>query len=89
MSPQLLLVLIVAFVTASVAGLVARKPLLYLPVYWVLGVVALLIGQVFGHAAGINFMNVGSVELGVGLAFNLAMFASLRFAGVWYNQSRG
>ena len=89
MSPQLLLVLIVAFVTASVAGLVARKPLLYLPVYWVLGVVALLIGQVFGRAAGINFMNVGSVELGVGLAFNLAMFAGLRFATMWYNQSRG
>jgi hypothetical protein len=89
MSPQLLLVLIVAFVAASFAGLVTRKPLYYLPVYWVLGVVALLIGQVFGRAAGVTFLNVGSVELGMGLACNLAMFVGLRLAGLWYNQSRG
>ncbi len=88
MSPQLLLVFVVAFVTASVAGLVTGKPLYYFPVYWVLGVVAMLIGQVFGRAAGIAYFNVGSVELGTGLAFTIVMFVGLRFAAVWYNQTR-
>ena len=88
MSPQLLLVLIVAFVTASIAGLAGRKPLLYLPLYWALSVVALLIGQVVGRAAGIVAFCVGSVELGVGLVCTLTMFVCLRVAAVWYNQSR-
>ena len=88
MSPQLLLVLIIAFVVASIAGLATRKPLYYLPVYWVLTVVAMLVGQVLGRAAGIERFCIGSVEVGVGLACSLAMFAGLKIASLWYNQSR-
>jgi hypothetical protein len=80
--------LIIGFVIASLAGLGTRKPLYYLPVYWVLSVVALLIGQVLGRAAGVERFSVGSVEVGVGLACNLVMFAGLKIAALWYNQSR-
>ncbi len=88
MSPQLLLVLIIAFVVASLVGLSTRKPLYYLPVYWAMSVVALLIGQVLGRAAGVTLLCVGSVEVGAGLACNVALFTGLRVAAVWYNQSR-
>jgi hypothetical protein len=88
MSPQLLLVLMVALVTASAAGLVTRKPFYYLPIYWVVGVVALLIGQVFGKAANIRFLNVGEVELGTGLIANLALLIGLHYVTLWYNQKK-
>jgi hypothetical protein len=89
MSPQLLLVLMVALVTASAAGLATRKPFYFLPIYWLVGVIGLLIGQVFGKAANLRFLNVGEVELGTGLLINLAMLVSLQFASLWYNQKKG
>jgi hypothetical protein len=79
----------VAFITASCAGLATRRPFYYLPVYWVVGVVSMLIGQVFGRAAGIDFLNVGLVELGAGLAVNLAVLVALQYATLWYNQKNG
>lgn len=85
MSPQLLLVLMVALLTASFAGLCSRRPFYYLPIYWLIGVSALLIGQVFGKAAGITRGTVGDVELGVGLAVNLVMLLSMHWLGLWYN----
>ena len=88
-SPQLFLVLIIAFVAASVVGFITRKPLYYLPAYWVMSVVALLIGQVLGRAAGVERLCVGSVEVGVGLACIVAIFVGLRVAELWYNHSRG
>jgi hypothetical protein len=88
MSPQLLLVLMVALVTASAAGLVTRKPFYYLPVYWFVGVIGLLIGQVFGKAANIRILNIGEVELGTGLIVNLAMLIGLQYLILWYNQKK-
>ena len=85
MSPQLLLVLMVALLTASVTGLFTRRPFYYFPLYWLIGVSAMLIGQVMGRAAGITRFTVGEVELGVGLALNLAMVVSMHYLGLWYN----
>lgn len=85
MSPQLLLVLMVALLTASVAGLCTRRPFYYFPLYWLIGVSALLIGQVLGKAAGITRGTVGEVELGVGLALNLLMLVGMHWLGLWYN----
>ncbi|MDB5058875.1 MAG: hypothetical protein JWO59_2347 [Chloroflexi bacterium] len=75
----------VALVTASFTGLVTRKPFYYLPIYWVIGVVALLIGQVFGRAGAITFLNVGQVELGTGLVVNLGLIVALQYVTLWYN----
>ena len=85
MSPQLLLVLMVALVTASVTGLLTRRSFIYLPVYWVLGVSALLIGQVVGRAAGWHLLEVGQVELGAGLILTAIMMVGLHMLGLWYN----
>ncbi|MGH2343611.1 MAG: hypothetical protein ACRDG4_00175 [Chloroflexota bacterium] len=84
MSPQLLLVLMVALLTASVTGLFTRKPIYYLAVYWLVGVCAMLIGQVLGRAAGITRFTVGEVELGVGLVVNVAMLIGMHWLGLWY-----
>jgi hypothetical protein len=84
-SPQLLLVLMVALLTASITGVFTRKPIYYLPLYWVVGVCALLIGQVLGRAAGITRFTVGEVELGVGLVLNVAMLIGMQILGLWYN----
>lgn len=87
MSPDLLLVLIVALVTASITGLITRRPFFYLPLYWVLGVSAMLIGQVLGRAAGVHFLEVGQVQLGVGLIITICMMAGLHLLSLWYNAS--
>jgi hypothetical protein len=79
-------VLVVAFITASFAGLVTRKPFYYLPIYWVIGIVSLLVGQVIGRARGITLLNVGLVELGTGLVVNVGMLIALQYATAWYNQ---
>lgn len=84
MSPQLLLVLMVALLTASIAGLISRRPFYYLPLYWLIGVCAMLIGQVFGKAAGITHFMVGEVEMGAGLAVNAAMLIAMHYLGLWY-----
>lgn len=88
MSPELLLVILIALLTASVAGLVTRRPFYYLPLYWVLGVCALLLGQVVGRAAGVTALTIGDVEVGAGLLVNCAMIAGLHVFGLWYNQAR-
>ncbi len=85
MSPQLLLVLLVALLTASLTGLITRQSFIYLPVYWLIGVCAMLIGQVFGRAAGFTFLTVGQVQLGAGLLVNLVMLLSAHYLGLWYN----
>jgi hypothetical protein len=54
----------------------------------VIGVVSLLIGQVFGRAGGITFLNVGQVELGTGLIVNLGMIVALQYATLWYNAKK-
>jgi hypothetical protein len=79
------LVLIAAIVTASFAGLATRKPFYFLPIYWVIGVVSLLIGQVVGRAAGITFIDVGQVALGTGLIVNIGVIVALQFSTVWYD----
>lgn len=86
MSPQLLLVLMVAVITATCCGLVTRRSFICFPVYWALGVVALLVGQVIGRAAGIGLLNVGIVELGAGLTMNFIALLALEYATQWYNQ---
>lgn len=88
MSPQLLLVLMVALVTASVTGLCTRKPFYYLPIYWVLSVCGLLIGQVLGRAASLNLLVVGQVHLGAGLLVTLMIMVGLSLLSVWYNPGR-
>jgi hypothetical protein len=86
MSPQLLLVLIVATLTATVAGLVSRRPIYFFPVYWLLGVVGILVGQVLGRAGGINFFNVGLLELGTGLIVNLMILIGFHYSLLWYTR---
>ena len=88
MSPELLLVILIALLTASVAGLITRRPFYYLPLYWVLGACALLLGQVLGRAAGLTALTIGDVEVGVGLLINAAMIAGLHVFALWYNQER-
>jgi hypothetical protein len=88
MSPELLLVILIALLTASIAGLITRRPFYYLPIYWVLGVSALLLGQVVGRAAGVTALTIGDVEAGVGLLINGAMIAGLHLFALWYNQDR-
>lgn len=88
MSPQLVLVLIVALVTASLAGLATRRPIYYLAIYWVVGVVALLIGQVFGRFANVRWLNIGQVELGTGLIVNLVLFLGLHYFALWYTAKK-
>jgi hypothetical protein len=84
-SPQLLLVLMVALVTATLTGLLTRKSFLYLPLYWVVSVCALLMGQVIGRAAGITFVTLGQVELGTGLVITIIMMTGLHVFILWYN----
>jgi hypothetical protein len=84
-SPQLLLVLMVALVTASITGLLTRKPFYYLPLYWVLSVTGLLVGQVIGKALHMAILVVGQVELGAGLLVTAIMIIALHFAALWYN----
>lgn len=86
MSPPLLLVLMVALLAATVTGLLTRRPFFYLPLYWVLSVSALLIGQEIGQVAGWKFLRIGEVELGAGLLVNAAMLVGLRVFSLWYNQ---
>jgi hypothetical protein len=87
-SPQLLLVLMVALVTASLTGLCTRKPFYYLPIYWVLSVSGLLIGQVIGRAANLSLLVVGQVQLGAGLICTLMIMVGLYLLSLWYNPGR-
>jgi uncharacterized membrane protein len=87
MSPQLLLVLMVALVTATLTGLVTRKPFYYLPLYWILSVCCLLVGQELGTIAGWSSLTVGDVQLGVGLAVNLILLVVWRIAYLWYTHT--
>lgn len=84
MSPQLLLVLMVALVAATLTGLVTRKPFYYLPLYWVLSVCCMLVGQELGTIAGWTTLTVGDVELGAGLLMNLLLLLAWRVAYLWY-----
>ncbi|HWE61995.1 MAG TPA: hypothetical protein VHB98_09800 [Chloroflexota bacterium] len=88
MSPQLLLVLMVALLAATLTGLFTRRPIYYLPLYWLVSVCALLIGQEIGRAAGWTFLTVGDVEIGAGIAINILAVAGLSLFGLWYNQQR-
>jgi len=85
MSPQLLLVLMVALVTASITGLCTRKPFYYLPLYWVLSVCGLLVGEVIGLALSLKLLVVGQVQLGAGLIVTLMIMVGLQMASLWYN----
>jgi hypothetical protein len=76
----------VALLAATVTGLLTRRPFFYLPLYWVLSVSALLIGQEIGQVAGWQFLRIGEVELGAGLLVNAAMLVGLRVFSLWYNQ---
>jgi hypothetical protein len=76
----------VALVTATLTGLLTRKSFLYLPVYWVVSVCALLMGQVIGRAAGLKFGIMGQVELGTGLVITIIMMVGLHLFILWYNQ---
>lgn len=89
MSPQLLLVLMVALVSATMTGLVTRKPFYYLGLYWLLSLCAMLVGQELGTARGWTRFTVGDVQIGAGLAVNLVMLVGWRLAYLWYNQQRG
>ena len=60
MSPQLLLVLMVGLVVATLTGLFSRRPIYYLPLYWLLSVCALLIGQEVGRMAAALLSDLGS-----------------------------
>ena len=88
MSPELLLVLMVALLTATAFGLFSRRPFYYLPLYWLVGVCALLIGQVIGRGLGLKLGVVGQVQLGAGLVVNLVMLIGVHLFSVWYNQPR-
>lgn len=88
MSPPLLLVLVLALLAATITGLCTRRAFYYLPFYWVLSVCSLLVGQELGRAAGWTFLAVGDVEVGAGLAINVAAVAGVSVFGLWYNQHR-
>lgn len=86
MSPQLLLVLMVALVCATVTGLLIRRSITYLPLYWLIAVCAMLIGQELGRAAGWTFLTVGDVEVGAGLAVDALAIVGLRVFSLWYTR---
>jgi hypothetical protein len=85
MSPQVLLVLVVALTTASIAGLLTRASIALLPIYWVVGVAGLLMGEVIGKARGLTFFSVGQALLGPGVACDAVLFAGVYLLGLWYN----
>lgn len=84
MAPQLLLVLMVALVCATVTGLLTRRSIAYLPLYWLIAVCAMLVGQELGRAAGWTFLTVGDVEVGAGLAVDALAIVGLRVFSLWY-----
>jgi hypothetical protein len=88
MSPQLLLVLLVALVCATVTGLVTRRPFYFLALYWALSLCSMLVGQELGTAAHWRRFTVGDVQIGAGLAVNVLMLIGWRAAHLWYNQLR-
>lgn len=89
MSPQLLLVALVALMAATLTGLVTRRHFLFLPLFWAISICALLIGQEVGRIAHVGLLAIGEVEIGVGLAVNAAAIVGLRIFTLWYNQGRG
>lgn len=88
MSPQLLLVLMIALVAATLTGLVTRRPIYYLALYWMLSVCSLLIGQEVGRAINWSYLTVGDVQVGAGIVINLALLGALWLGGLWYNHYR-
>ena len=86
MSPQLLLVGVLALLLAAPTGLFTRKPIYFLPLYWVFAVCAFLIGQEIAHVAHTNTITLGEVEIGMGVgAYLLIMVANWLFS-LWYTQ---
>jgi hypothetical protein len=85
MAPPVLLVLVVALMAASIAGLVTRASIAMLPAYWVVGLAGLLMGEVLGKAQGLAFLTVGQLLLGPGLICDLILFACVHCLGLWYN----
>lgn len=86
MSPQLLLVLMVALVCATFTGLLTRRSFAYLPLYWLIAVCAMLIGQELGTAAGWTFLTIGDVEIGAGLVADALAILGLRLCSLWYTR---
>ena len=88
MSPQLLLVLMVALIAATLTGLFSRKPIYYLGIFWVVSVCALLIGQELGTISGWTRFTVGDVQIGAGLMVNVVFLLGWRAAYLWYNHDK-
>jgi hypothetical protein len=85
-SPALLLAIVLAAASASLYSLLTRVSWALLPLCWLLGVAGFVAGQALGAAWDRQYLMIGQLHVGLGLAMNGLLLLGLHTLRVWYNR---